>query len=412
MCSFDLPAPRHDPSYDNSTVPLEAFGLEAEALGSKLRWVPARDVARSAEIGEGTFAVVSKCSVKTSGGAAADDSQQVACKELKPWAVDDREQLRWFLSEAMLLSKLDHRNIVRHKGFGITSEDFKTVPFQLQELVGGGAMEDLLRTNLHEHWLTPKYGLSTGLKWCVEVAKAVEYLHGNTVNVVHRDLKLGNILLTKKDLSRASIRLADFGLAVELSEASPTAYLSKVQHQFLNSNFTSSDIEEGDCCYSLTGKTGSWLYMAPEVFLGLAYNHKADIFSLGVIITEILTGRLLSDSVLPEKTWEQAKKFADKVAKGFRPQLPADTPEELAVLIKECWAQDPNRRPVALEVLQRLDTFRRGVSVSAPLLHPVRVTTRHRVRFALRSMEKSIMRRLPSLRKLSRTLRKKFSKSE
>lgn len=260
--------------------------------------------------------------------------------------------------------------------------------------------------------LRPKYGLATGLKWCVEVAKAVEYLHSNAVNVVHRDLKLGNILLTERDLSQASIRLADFGLAVELSEDSPTAYLSKVQHQFLNSGFTSADFEEVDCCYSLTGKTGSWLYMAPEVFLGLAYNHKADIFSLGVIITEILSGRLLSDSVLPRRNWEQAKRFAGRVARGFRPQLPADMPEELAALVRECCAQDPNRRPAAFDVVQRLESFRRSVSPLALLLQPVRVTARHRLRFALRRMEKSVMRRLPALRRCGRAFKKKFSNSK
>ena len=121
------------------------------------------------------------------------------------------------------------RNIVRHEGFGVDIGGVRLVPFQLQEFAGGGAIEDLLRMNSPKGCLRPKYGLATGLKWCVEVAKAVEYLHSNAVNVVHRDLKLGNILLTERDLSQASIRLADFGLAVELSEDSPTAYLSKVR---------------------------------------------------------------------------------------------------------------------------------------------------------------------------------------
>ena len=72
-------------------------------------------------------------------------------------------------------------------------------------------------------------------------------------------------------------------------------------------------------------------------------------------------------------------------------------------------AQDPNRRPAAFDVVQRLESFRRSVSPSALLLQPVRVTARHRLRFALRRMEKSVMRRLPSLRRFGRSFKKKFS---
>eukprot|EP00803_Ostreobium_quekettii_P002628 evm.model.scf_148EXC.5 EVM.evm.TU.scf_148EXC.5 scf_148EXC:57852-63449(-) len=387
------------PYYDSreSAPMLEAYGW-GTASRESLRWVPAADVESEDEIGQGTFAVVSKCT---------REGQAVARKELKPWAADDEEQIRWFMSEAMLLSKLDHRHIVRHEGVGLERSDERLVPFQLQEFAEGGAMEDLLRSE-PRNVRGPRYGLATGLKWCVQVARAVEYLHSNCVRVVHRDLKLGNILLTtgQEDLSLASIRLADFGLAVELSELEAQARQDE-QRVF---DDTSAEPHEDDGIYSLTSKTGSWLYMAPEVFLGQGYNHKADIYSLGVIILEIVTGRLLSDTVLRVRSWEEAKKFASRVAKGIRPELPSEMPKELAEVVSACWAQDPQKRPSASEVAKRLEAFKGRIKPSAVLLHPTQGPKVGRVKGALHRARALVVFRAPSLKAMGETLRSMFAR--
>lgn len=90
--------------------------------------------------------------------------------------------------------------------------------------------------------------------------------------------------------------------------------------------------------YYLTGQSGSLLYMAPEVFLNLPYNEKADIFSLGVVIFELFYGVQLSDMVLEERTWAQAKKFAKGVAQGERVST-AVLPPAIGQIVAACWEQ-------------------------------------------------------------------------
>ena len=83
-----------------------------------------------------------------------------------------------------------------------------------------------------------------------------------------------------------------------------------------------------------------WLkhLQAPEVFLNLPYNEKADIFSVGVVLYELFSASMIADVVLEERTWAEAKEFASKVAHGHRIRLNA-LPREIATLIKMCWQQ-------------------------------------------------------------------------
>ena len=90
--------------------------------------------------------------------------------------------------------------------------------------------------------------------------------------------------------------------------------------------------------YQLTGRSGSLLYMAPEVYLSLPYNEKADVFSLGVVIFELFCGVQLSDLVLQERTWEYAKKFAHGVAHGER-VCTSSLPPPIAQVVGHCWQQ-------------------------------------------------------------------------
>ena len=88
------------------------------------------------------------------------------------------------------------------------------------------------------------------------------FLHLQEKNIIHRDLKLANILTTDKDLERADVKLADFGFARILAENSLAQTM-----------------------------LGTPLFMAPEIFNGQQYNFKADIWSLGVLCYEMLVGR-------------------------------------------------------------------------------------------------------------------------
>ena len=138
------------------------------------------------------------------------------------------------------------------------------------------------------------------------------------MQVVHRDLKLENVILTSKDIGQASAKLVDFGLAAIVEGARNNKYSAFIQVankpeqewspllrsqsrrvesmiekiSFIGLPKTSFSKEQMDEIQGeVTGLAGSYGYMAPEVFKGQPYNQKADIFSFGVVILEIISGK-------------------------------------------------------------------------------------------------------------------------
>lgn len=97
--------------------------------------------------------------------------------------------------------------------------------------------------------------------------------------------------------------------------------------------------------YNLTGAVGSWAYMAPEVVLGHPYNEKVDVFSFGVILFEVLNRKLMLVDEIKNDPRKDAQAYAERVARGFRPEIPRRWPEPLRDVISACWAQDPHMRP-------------------------------------------------------------------
>ncbi|GJD11090.1 Serine/threonine-protein kinase STY46 [Galdieria sulphuraria] len=168
---------------------------------------------------------------------------------------------------------------------------------------------------------------------CVEV---VEYLHSR--NIIHRDLKPSNFFVLE---GGCNIKVLDFGVA-----------------KSFRANAT------------LTGDTGSYWYMAPEVISDgyveneKQYDMKADIYSMGIILNELLTG-VTPYIEYPDATpWQIANTV---LRQGLRPQLVADCPclTEFQSLIQACWVEDPRNRPNISQV--RIEMFeilkRMGISV-------------------------------------------------
>ncbi|URD97549.1 TyrKc [Musa troglodytarum] len=101
----------------------------------------------------------------------------------------------------------------------------------------------------------------------------------------------------------------------------------------------------------MTAETGTYRWMAPEVIAHWPYNHKADVFSFGVVLWELLTSKLPYSNLTPLQA------ALGVVLKGLRPTIPENTDPRLAELIEKCWQQDPARRPdfsSILEILQRI----------------------------------------------------------
>lgn len=172
---------------------------------------------------------------------------------------EDKESSKAFCRELMIASSLHHPNVVPLVGFCIDPEEGL---FLVYKYVSGGSLE----RHLHEKKRRIKG--STTLAWSVRykvaigIARAVAYLHNGTERcVVHRDIKPSNILLSSKKTSK----LCDFGLAT-WTAAPSTPFL----------------------CKTVKGTFG---YLAPEYFQHGKVSDKTDVYALGVVLLELITGR-------------------------------------------------------------------------------------------------------------------------
>lgn len=167
----------------------------------------------------------------------------VALKEL------DRQKFstRMFLRELGFLVTLHHPNIVSCRGL----EYSQTGRFLVMDYCQGGSLRDSMESSKQLDW-------ALSLKLVADILSGLEYARDR--QIVHRDLKPENILLDRQG-NNYTARIADFGIAR------------------LNEDFTATD----------SGNTGSPAYMAPEQFYG-RYSHASDLYSVGVILFELLTG--------------------------------------------------------------------------------------------------------------------------
>ncbi|XP_073153049.1 serine/threonine-protein kinase VIK-like isoform X2 [Henckelia pumila] len=199
------------------------------------------DFSNSILVGKGSFGEIRK---------ACWRGTPVAVKRILPKLSDDRLVIQDFRHEVNLLVKLRHPNIVQFLG-AVT--DKKPLMLITEYLRGG---------DLHQH-LKEKGALSpsTAINFSLDIARRIAYLHSEPNVIIHRDLKPRNILLVNTNAEH--LKVGDFGLSK----------LIRVQH--------SHDV------YKMTGETGSYRYMAPEVFKHWKYDKKVDVFSFAMILYQV-----------------------------------------------------------------------------------------------------------------------------
>jgi len=123
--------------------------------------------------------------------------------------------------------------------------------------------------------------------------------------------------------------------------------------------------------FDLTSMTGSLLYMAPEVFKGENYNYKADVFSFGVVMYELLHQRLIMATLIAQQMEDrnvfenEIMQFTKSVSKGFRPPVEPFLPPYMQQLISACWAQNPTDRPPMKQVVEVLKKFQASPELAA-----------------------------------------------
>ncbi|KAI3995437.1 hypothetical protein MKX01_006659 [Papaver californicum] len=258
-------------------------------------------------IGKGSFGEIVKAGWR---------GTPVAIKRILPSLSDDRLVVQDFRHEVNLLVKLRHPNIVQFLG-AVTER--KPLMLITEYLRGG---------DLHQH-LKEKGALnpSTAVNFALDIARGMAYMHNEPNH--QPTLAFRNVLLVNSNADH--LKVGDFGLSK----------LIKVKN--------SHDV------YKMTGETGSYRYMAPEVFKHRKYDKKVDVFSFAMILYEMLEG---NPPMVNYEPYEAAKYVADGHRPAFRAKgyLP-----ELRELTDQCWAADMNQRPPFLEILKRLEKIKENL---------------------------------------------------
>jgi eukaryotic-like serine/threonine-protein kinase len=210
-----------------------------------------------------------------------------------------------FLREARVVGQLSHPNIITLHDMGI--EEATQTPYLVMELVDGVALDRIL-----EKGTLP---LPRACAWIAHAAEALDVAHKR--GVIHGDVKPANILITTDGRSK----LTDFGMArVAKREARDSALL------------------------------GTPAYWCPEQIMGRPQDARSDIFSLGVVLYEVVTGTRPFDADSLQGICNRVLSSTPNTVSQLQPSIPAAFDE----IISSCLAKNPDERIASAEALAQL----------------------------------------------------------
>ncbi len=243
----------------------------------------------------------------------------VALKFMRPEVVASEDLRQRFYHEAQVLARIKHPNVVAVYDFG---ESVEGLPYLVMEFLAGQSLGELLQKNGP---LELEQVLDVGIQVCEALTCMLEH------NVIHRDLKPDNIMLVRAGREGWAVKIVDFGVAKTLES---DQQLTRVQ-----------------------SRIGSPAYSSPEQYLGQYVDHRTDLYGLGVMFYELLTGHvpfeaLTQNDLLAAIVHKMPPRLDEKID-GLT-SLMAD-------LVQWLLAKDPNDRPRdATEVRHCLQTLRDG----------------------------------------------------
>ena len=261
-----------------------------------------------AQIGEGEFSVVYK-------GHDIRLGRTVAVKVLKEKHPQGSTTWGRLLREARIASTLNHPNICTLHDIG-EEQDINYIVF---EFVEGKTLGSILRSG--------PLPTKTCLTYAIQIAEAIS--HANGAGILHLDLKSSNIMVTPA----GRIKIIDFGLAKIMQEERPK-----------ESGSSGSSKQE------IEWLAGTLPYMAPEILHGYAPTTQAGVWSLGVVMFEMLTGELPFAGRTPFE-------LAMEIMVGKPKLTPTEIPGGLRAIIQRCLVRDREFRYYsAIEVFNHLQS--------------------------------------------------------
>ena len=241
-----------------------------------------------------------------------------------------------FLREARVVGKLSHPSIISVHDIGV--EESSQTPYLVMEIVEGQALEKVIAKG--------SVPFPTACEWAGHVAEALAVAHRRAV--IHGDIKPANILITNEN----RVKLTDFGMAR------------------LASHQTDSAVR------------GTPAYWCPEQILGRAQDARSDLFSLGVVLHEMLTGvnPFAGDSI--PTVCNQILSSTPLPPSHSNPSVPATLDD----IVASCLAKEPQLRMNSAEALaERLFPFARRSAAPVQTMPTVEASTRSRAARLLRS---------------------------
>lgn len=256
-------------------------------------------------IGEGGTGTVYQALDKSSG-------QNVAIKLLHPDLTDDPKHIEIFKQEALLAVQLYHPHIVTVQGIITDKWQEKTVYLLVMEYLPGGNLTARVRQGI---------SIEQAIKWMKQLLTALAYAHDQ--GIIHQDIKSANVFVTADN----DVKIGDFGLAKLINAAESGV----VKHN-----------------------KGTPAYMSPELCYGEEQDERSDIYSLGVVFFELLTGKLPFEAA---GMIELARQHISKPVPSVK-CLNSSIPLLLDSIIKRMMAKDKDQRyQSARQILQDMETL-------------------------------------------------------
>ncbi|HEV2852064.1 MAG TPA: protein kinase [Thermoanaerobaculia bacterium] len=232
---------------------------------------------------------------------------------------NDAQQTERFLREARAQARVGHPNVCQVHEVG----EVEGRPYIAMQYIDGRSLGEL----------TEELSIESKVQLLRDVARAVHAAH--RTGLIHRDLKPGNILLARDESGALHPFVVDFGLAMEQDEVS----------------------------LSRTGMiSGTPAYISPEQAQGRPLDRRTDVYSLGVVLYELLAG------VPPFRGGNLAKILVQLVQEDAKPlrEIAPSIPEDLETIVAKCLEKDPSRRyESARDLAEDLDRFLDGEPIHA-----------------------------------------------